>query len=67
MNDDAAASYRRRQASRVVCSHLVVVDYYSCGSVPDLDPEPVDAPTAVQLTINGSQQEPIIAGSVYSA
>src|SRR5262245_58135267 len=71
MNHDVAAGHRRDRICGVAAidsaAHLVVVDDDAVRFLPDFDAEFVDAPTAVDLSIDGTPHEAIAKAAVVGA
>ena len=63
-DDDAPAAERDGGVPVVVLAELVVVEHEVRGPVPNLDPEPVRPAPAVELPVDGGEEEPVVPGPV---
>ena len=65
---DASAAERGAFVSVVTGAHLVVVDdAFAVVLVPDLDPERIDSPAALDIAVGSGEHEAVAAGPIDRA
>ena len=67
MDDDAAAANRRGWVRAVRSAKLIVINDRASRFVPDLDAELIDPAATLNVPVNGSEDEGVVAGIVYGA
>ncbi len=61
VDDDVAASRRRRRVSVVRCVHLAVVNQSPRLAIPDPDAESIDAVASADGAVDGGEEEGVVA------
>ena len=67
MNDNGPASNRRGRVSAVQSAKLIVINGRACGFVPNHDAELVHPAAALNVPVDGREDEGVVAGIVHGA